>query len=104
MYSPEYPDEEYLETPTQFLPLGKHYLKQFRDRIAQYLVLKSLTEKNYFETLISEYKSTVTYKENRQTGEQDDSELTPEQIEERKMWLEQLITHAQKELDTENDE
>ena len=104
LYSPEYPDEEYLETPTQFLPLGKHYLKQFRDRIAQYLVLKSLTEKNYFETLISEYKSAVTYKENRHTGEQDDSELTPEQIEERKMWLEQLITHAQKELDTENDE
>ncbi len=93
----EYPDHEYLETKEQFLTLGKHYLKQFRDRIAQYMILKSLTEKNYFDQLLQEYHSVKTIEQTRYTGT-DVSELTEEQIQQRKDWLEELLVNVQNEL------
>ena len=102
LYSTENPDEEYLETPTQFLALGKHYLKQFRDRIAQYMVLKSLTEKNYFDTLISEYQSVKTQAANSPTGTVEE-ELTEEQLAQRREWLEELLTNVQNELDQDGE-
>ena len=102
LYSVENPDDGYLETPTQFLPLGKHYLKQFRDRIASYMVLKSLTEKNYFETLVSEYQSAKVESANRPTGASEEG-LTEEQLAQRREWLEQLITNVQNELDQDGE-
>jgi hypothetical protein len=77
----------YLATPEQFIPMGRHYLKQFRDRIAQYLVLKSLTEKNYFDTLLNEYQSV----QHAAAYTPESSELSAEDIEARKEWLEDLL-------------
>lgn len=102
LYSVENPDDGYLETPTQFLPLGKHYLKQFRDRIASYMVLKSLTEKNYFETLVSEYQSVKVAGSHSPIGTSEEG-LTEEQLSERREWLEQLLTNVQNELDQDGE-
>ena len=102
LYSVENPGEEYLETATQFLAMGKHYLKQFRDRIAQYLVLKSLTEKNYFDTLLQEYQYIKSNEGTKYTGtETVEENLTADQIADRKIWLEKLITLAEDELNGE---
>jgi hypothetical protein len=101
LYFLENPEEEYLETPAQYIPLGKHYLKQFRDRIAQYMVLKSLTEKNYFDTLLSEYETVRISYQPTPDGIIEDN-LTPEEIEMRKEWLEKLLIHVQTELDEGN--
>jgi hypothetical protein len=102
LYSIENPEEEYLETATQFLAMGKHYLKQFRDRIANYLVLKSLTEKNYFDTLLQEYQYIKSNEGTKYTGtETVEENLTADQIADRKIWLEKLITLAEDELNGE---
>ena len=102
LYSIENPGEEYLETATQFLAMGKHYLKQFRDRIAHYLVLKSLTEKNYFDTLLQEYQYIKSNEGTKYTGtETVEENLTADQIADRKIWLEKLITLAEDELNGE---
>lgn len=102
LYSIENPEEEYLETATQFLAMGKHYLKQFRDRIAHYLVLKSLTEKNYFDTLLQEYQYIKSNEGTKYTGtETVEENLTADQIADRKIWLEKLITLAEDELNGE---
>jgi hypothetical protein len=102
LYTIENPEEEYLETSTQFLAMGKHYLKQFRDRIAHYLVLKSLTEKNYFDALLQEYQYIKSNEGTKYTGtESVEENLTEEQIADRKIWLEKLITLAEDELNGE---
>lgn len=102
LYSVENPGEEYLETATQFLAMGKHYLKQFRDRIAHYLVLKSLTEKNYFDTLLQEYQYIKSNEGTKYTGtETVEENLTADQIADRKIWLEKLISLAEDELNGE---
>ena len=102
LYSIENPEEEYLETATQFLAMGKHYLKQFRDRIANYLVLKSLTEKNYFDTLLQEYQYIKSNEGTKYTGtETVEENLTADQIADRKIWLEKLISLAEDELNGE---
>ena len=56
IYKVENPSNAYLATDDQFLPLANHYLKQFKDKIAHFLLLKSLTQTNYFSTLITEYQ------------------------------------------------
>lgn len=56
IYKAEFPSNAYLATDDQFLPLANHYLKQFKDKIAHFLLLKSLTQTNYFSTLITEYQ------------------------------------------------
>ena len=82
--------------------MGKHYLKQFRDRIANYLVLKSLTEKNYFDTLLQEYQYIKSNEGTKYTGtETVEENLTADQIADRKIWLEKLITLAEDELNGE---
>lgn len=103
VYSEDYPDREYLATDDQWLPISKHYLKLFREKIANFLVLKSLTESNYFSTLLLEYEKlkNANAVEDVDTGEQN---LTEEQLADRKKWLEMLITKVEEELDTENDE
>ncbi len=103
VYSEDYPDREYLATDDQWLPISKHYLKLFREKIANFLVLKSLTESNYFSTLLLEYEKlkNANAVEDVDVGEQN---LTEEQLADRKKWLEMLITKVEEELDTENDE
>lgn len=103
VYSEDYPDREYLATDDQWLPISKHYLKLFREKIANFLVLKSLTESNYFSTLLIEYEKlkNANAVEDVDVGEQN---LTEEQLADRKKWLEMLITKVEEELDTENDE
>ena len=90
LFSVENPGLGYLATPEQFIPMGRHYLKQFRDRIAQYLVLKSLTEKNYFDTLLNEYQS-VQHEAAYTPGFED---LSKEEVAKRKEWLEDLLRYV----------
>ena len=56
IYKTENAGKDYLATDDQFLPLANHYLKQFKDKIAHFLLLKSLTQTNYFSQLITEYQ------------------------------------------------
>ena len=56
IYKVENPSNTYLTTDDQFLPLANHYLKQFKDKIAHFMLLKSLTQTNYFSQLILEYQ------------------------------------------------
>ena len=90
LFSVENPGHGYLATSDQFIPMGRHYLKQFRDRIAQYLVLKSLTEKNYFDTLLNEYQS--VQHEAAYTPQFED--LSEEEVAKRKEWLEDLLRYV----------
>ena len=55
VHLPKHSGATYLGTDDQFLQLGAHYLKAFRDKIAHYLVTKSFTEKAYFDVLLQEY-------------------------------------------------
>ncbi len=57
IYKLENPSNAYLDTDDQFLPLANHYLKRFREKIAHFLLLKNLTETNYFSQLIAEYNN-----------------------------------------------
>ena len=56
IYKVENPSNAYLATDDQFLPLANHYLKQFKEKIAHFLLLKSLTQTNYFSQFILEYQ------------------------------------------------
>jgi hypothetical protein len=56
IYKIENPSNAYLATDDQFLPLSNHYLKEFKDKIAHFMLLKSLTQTNYFSQLIAEYQ------------------------------------------------
>ncbi len=57
IYKLENPSNAYLATDDQFLPLSHHYLRRFKDKIANYLLLKNLTETNYFSQLLVEYNN-----------------------------------------------
>ena len=55
IYKVENPSNAYLDTDDQFLKLGLHYLKAFREKIAHYLLSKSFTENSFFDILLTEY-------------------------------------------------
>ena len=97
IYSQDNPDVEYLATDDQMMSLARHQLKLFRDKIANYLVIKSITETNYFNALLTEYE---TVKNARESNQVEDA-FTPEQIAERKLFLEELLKKVQDELDEE---
>ena len=87
----------YLSTTSQFLELGAHYLKAFRDKIAHYLIAKSFTEKAYFDILLDEYSKLPgsglaqgTYRT-----------LTAEEKSNRKEFLDELIEQAKVEIERE---
>lgn len=86
----EYPTEEYLATDKQFLKLGAHYLQQFRDKIAQYMLVKGLTEGSNFDLLISEYNKRKL---------PPNLTATAEQLADRKEFLNSIINQARGELD-----
>ena len=97
IYLQDNPGVEYLATDDQMLPLGRHQLKLFRDKIANYLVIKSITETNYFNVLLTEYETAKNARESTQI----EDTFTPEQIAERKLFLEELLKKVQDELDEE---
>jgi len=87
--------EDYLATDNQFLKLGAHYLKQFREQIAQYMLVKSLSEKSTFELLLAAYdKRSPTVKE----------KVSPDELQDRKEFLENIIQKVQDEMTNEYNE
>ena len=91
IYKVDYPTEDYLATSGQFIEMGKHRLKKFRDKIAYFLTLKSETDKTYFNDMLIEYDRIKTDRidianpENRNTEKNRD-------------FLERLIADASDEL------
>ena len=57
IYKVENPSNAYLTTDDQFLPLAAHYLKAFKDKIANFLLLKSVTQTNYFSQILIQYQN-----------------------------------------------
>ena len=87
--------EDYLATDNQFLKLGAHYLKQFREQIAQYMLVKSLSEKSTFELLLAAYdKRSPTLKE----------KVSSDELQDRKEFLENIIQQVQDEMTKEYNE
>tara|TARA_S200000501_G_scaffold367891_1_gene404909 strand:- start:158 stop:1036 length:879 start_codon:yes stop_codon:yes gene_type:complete len=93
IYKIENPSNAYLATDDQFLPLSGHYLKVFKEKIAHFLLLKSVTQTNYFSQIITQYQMSkpVVY---------DDPKMDPMNNEayDKAEFLNLLIQEAQKEL------
>ena len=89
IYKTENAGKDYLATDDQFLPLASHYLKKYKDRIAHYLLTKSYTERAYFDTFIDEY--------NKVKAKVEEEAQIP--TDEKKEFLEKLLTQAQTEID-----
>ncbi len=84
--------KDYLATDDQFLPLGIHYLKSYRDRMAHYLLTKSFTERSYFDRFITEYQnSKVGYNEAKINFDYT--------LDEKKAFLDKLLAECQNEID-----
>jgi len=99
IWKTENPGIDYLSTDEQFLPLAGHYLRFFKDKIANYLMLKQATEKGLFATFIAEYEYVKANKEARDYNTKiiEDTELAnPTQTSD---YLNALLRVAQKELD-----
>ena len=92
VFLPENAGVAYLSSDLQFLKLGAHYLKSFRDKIAHYLLTKSFTEKSYFEQLLAEYKKVP---ETAFTP----AALTDAQKTDRVNFLNEIIAMAAKEME-----
>ena len=91
IYKTENAGKDYLATDDQFLPLGIHYLKRYRDRMAHYLLTKSFTERSYFDTFITEYQnSKVGYNE---------AKAFDYTLDEKKAFLDKLLAECQNEID-----
>ena len=93
VYKLENAGEDYLATDKQYLKLALHYLKLFKEKIAYYLLMKSITERSYFDRLLAEYA-------NVNATTQAPAELTSEQVQAKKDWLDKLIQLAAEEKDT----
>lgn len=90
IYKVENPSNAYLATDDQFLPLANHYLKQFKDKIAHFMLLKSLTQTNYFSQLILEYQQAKPHL--------DETEEIPMDAAKKADFLNLLIQKANEEL------
>ena len=90
IYKVENPSNAYLTTDDQFLPLANHYLKQFKDKIAHFMLLKSLTQTNYFSQLILEYQQAKPHL--------DETEEIPMDAAKKADFLNLLIQKANEEL------
>ena len=90
VYKVDFPTEDYLATADQFIEMGKHRLKKFRDKIAYFLTLKSETDKTYFNDMLVEYDKIKT-----------DRIETPREdldTEKNRTFLERIIKDASDEL------
>ena len=90
VYKVDYPTEDYLATTGQFIEMGKHRLKKFRDKIAYFLTLKSETDKTYFNDMLVEYDKIKT---DRIETPRDDLDT-----EKNRDFLEKIIKDASDEL------
>ena len=90
IYKVENPSNTYLTTDDQFLPLANHYLKQFKDKIAHFMLVKSLTQTNYFSQLILEYQQAKPHL--------DETEEIPMDAAKKADFLNLLIQKANEEL------
>tara|TARA_B100001250_G_scaffold413300_1_gene447002 strand:+ start:3183 stop:4094 length:912 start_codon:yes stop_codon:yes gene_type:complete len=92
VFLPDNPGVAYLASDLQWLKLGAHYLKAFRDKIAHYLVAKSFTEKSYFDRLLAEYQKVPSTPFTP-------AELTDAQKTDRTAFLNEIIAMAAKEME-----
>ena len=90
VYKVDFPTEDYLATADQFIEMGKHRLKKFRDKIAYFLTLKSETDKTYFNDMLVEYDKIKT---DRIETPRDDLDT-----EKNRDFLEKIIKDASDEL------
>ena len=90
VYKVDFPTEDYLATAGQFIEMGKHRLKKFRDKIAYFLTLKSETDKTYFNDMLVEYDKIKT---DRIETPRDDLDT-----EKNRDFLEKIIKDASDEL------
>ena len=90
VYKVDFPTEDYLATDSQFIEMGKHRLKKFRDKIAYFLTLKSETDKTYFNDMLVEYDKIKT---DRIETPRDDLDT-----EKNRDFLEKIIKDASDEL------
>ena len=98
IWSKDFPGIDYLSTPEQFLPLGKHYLKAFREKISYYLLQKSLTETAYFPTLLQEYEN-VRAAQLAADETPTTYEFANSDAQAKKDFLDRIILEAQAEID-----
>ena len=91
VYKVDYPTEDYLATTGQFIEMGKHRLKKFRDKIAYFLTLKSETDKTYFNDMLVEYDKIKTDRIEAAYGGRD--------TEKNRDFLERIIKDASDELE-----
>ena len=94
IYKTENAGKDYLATDDQFLPLASHYLKRYRDRMAHYLLTKSWTERSYFDTFITEYNNIKVSAE-----EAEALKKFTYTLDEKKAFLDKLLTECQNEID-----
>ena len=91
IYKVDFPTEDYLATAGQFIEMGKHRLKKFRDKIAYFLTLKSETDKTYFNDMLLEYDKIKTDRIDIANPDGRDTEKNRD-------FLEKLIADASDEL------
>ena len=98
IWSKDFPGIDYLTTPEQFLSLGKHYLKAFREKISYYLLQKSLTETAYFPTLLQEYEN-IRAAQLAADETPTTYEFANSDAQAKKDFLDKIILEAQAEID-----
>jgi len=93
IYKVDFPTEDYLATAGQFIEMGKHRLKKFKDKIAYFLTLKSETDATYFNDLLTQYEAFKTMEEKGNTN------MNPN-LDDNKAFLEKIIKEANDALES----
>lgn len=75
------PDAEYLQTEDQYVKLASHYLTTFREKIASYLISRSITENLFFKTFVDSLKkSGILFEDPIVDGDQNMSEEEKQKV------------------------
>ena len=93
IYKVDFPTEAYLQTDGQFMEMGQHRLKKFREKISYFLTLKSETDATYFNDLLTQYEKFKTDMEKGSTN------MNPS-VEDNKAFLEKIIKEANDALES----
>jgi len=93
IYKVDFPTEAYLQTDGQFMEMGAHRLKKFREKISYFLTLKSETDATYFNDLLTQYEK---FKTDMEKGSTD---MNPS-VEDNKAFLEKIIKEANDALES----
>ena len=93
IYKVDFPTEAYLQTGGQFMEMGQHRLKKFREKISYFLTLKSETDATYFNDLLTQYEKFKTDMEKGSTN------MNPS-VEDNKAFLEKIIKEANDALES----